>query len=281
LVGITKTIVHITTEIKNKDMEGYGNSYQNGTSARETEFQRLAQNIGTNIQKILQNVSSMQRMITQIGTPQDNSQLQNQLHQIQHYTGQLAKDSSKQLKELNNYPPEEALDPRQWKLQRERLQADFTKALDNFQRAQRSAAQKEKDAIKKYRVSQPPGEDNNLIDIEGGQGQSKTQLMLEEEQNLEQLQERERAVRQLEADIGDVNQIFKDLAAMVHDQGEMVDSIEANVETASIRVNEGTDQLRQAERYQNKARRKKIILAIIGAIVLAIIIGVIAHSVGN
>merc|ERR1719320_2226979 len=133
-------------------------------------------------------------MIAQIGTPQDNHQLQSQLHQEKHYTGQLAKDSSKQLKELNNYPPEEALDPRQWKLQRERLQADFTKALDNFQRAQRSAAQKEKDAIKKYRVSQPPGEDNNLIDIEGGQGQSKTQLMLEEEQNLEQLQERESAV---------------------------------------------------------------------------------------
>jgi len=265
-------------------MEGYSNSYQNGTSARETEFQRLAQNIGTNIQKILQNVSSMQRMITQIGTPQDNTQLQNQLHQIQHYTGQLAKDSSKQLKELNNYPPEEALDPRQWKLQRERLQSDFTRALDNFQRAQRSAAQKEKDAIKKYKnhggISQPPGGEDNLIDIEEGaeRGQSKTQMMMEEEQNLEQLQERERAVRQLEADIGDVNQIFKDLAAMVHDQGEMVDSIEANVETASIRVNEGSDQLRQAERYQNKARRKKIILAIIGAIILAIIIGVIVHS---
>merc|ERR1711909_139608 len=124
------------------------------------------------------------------------------------------------------------------------------------------------------------GEDNNLIDIEGGQGQSKTQLMLEE-QNLEQLHERERAVRQLEADIGDVNQIFKDLAAMVHDQGEMVDSIEANVESSSIRVNEGSDQLRQAERYQNKARRKKLCLAATGLIVLIILIGVIAHSVGN
>ena len=33
-------------------------------------------------------------------------------------------------------------------------------------------------------------------------------------------------------------------------QGEMVDSIEANVESASIRVNEGTDDLRMAERYQ-------------------------------
>jgi syntaxin 12/13 len=64
----------------------------------------------------------------------------------------------------------------------------------------------------------PPGEGgaSNLIDIEGGQ--ARTQLVLEEEQELEQMQQRERAVTQLEADIGDVNQIFKDLAAMVHDQ---------------------------------------------------------------
>lgn len=262
-------------------MEGYNNSYQNGTSARETEFQRLAQNVGTNIQKILQNVSSMQRMITQIGTPQDTQQLQNQLHQIQHYTGQLAKDTSKQLKELNGYPPEQALDPRQWKLQRERLQADFTKALDNFQRAQRAAAQKEKDVIKKYKnQGVPPGEEggSNLIDIEG---QSRTQMVMEEEQNLEYLHERERSIAQLEADIGDVNQIFKDLAAMVHDQGEIVDSIEANVESASIRVNEGSEELRMAERYQSKARRKKLCLALAGLIVFIVLIIIIASASNN
>ena len=33
-------------------------------------------------------------------------------HQIQHYTQQLAKDSSKQLQELNNYGSQEAADPR-------------------------------------------------------------------------------------------------------------------------------------------------------------------------
>jgi hypothetical protein len=33
---------------------GYQGTYQNG-SVREADFQRLAQNIGTNIQKILQN----------------------------------------------------------------------------------------------------------------------------------------------------------------------------------------------------------------------------------
>ena len=49
---------------------------------------------------------------------------------------------------------------------------------------------------------------------------------MEEEQNIEELQERERSIRQLESDIVDVNTIFKDLATMVHEQGEMVDSIE-------------------------------------------------------
>jgi hypothetical protein len=64
-------------------MEGYQGNYQNGNFREvDFQFQRLAQNIGTNIQKILQNVSSIQRMMVQIGTPQDNQQLQNQVNQF-------------------------------------------------------------------------------------------------------------------------------------------------------------------------------------------------------
>ena len=33
---------------------------------------------------------------------------------------------------------------------------------------------------------------------------------------------------------------------MVHEQGDIVDSIESNIEAASVQVHEGTDQLRQA-----------------------------------
>lgn len=257
-------------------MDGFQDSYQNGGHARETDFQRLAQSVGTNIQKILQNVSSMQRMIQQIGTPQDNQQLQNQLHQIQHYTGQLAKDTSLHLRELSNMSPN---DQRQWRLQRERLHNDFGKALNSFQAAQRSAAHKEKEVLKRAKNAAGfDGTQNNLIEIEEGQAaQQRSQVMLQEEEyNIEQLQERERSIRQLESDILDVNTIFKDLATLVHDQGEMVDSIEANVESTQVRVSEGTEQLRQAETYKNKARKKKFILAIIGIIILAIIIGIIA-----
>ena len=41
---------------------------------------------------------------------------------------------------------------------------------------------------------------------------------------------------------------------MVHEQGETIDSIEGNVEQASITVHDGTEQLRQAERYKVRDR---------------------------
>jgi len=273
-------------------------SYQNsgGSSVREADFQRLSQNIGSNIQKIIQNVASMQRMIAQIGTPQDNHQLQSQLHQIQHYTGQLAKDSAKHLKELNNAVKSGSgsatSEQRQRRLQYESLQDDFTKALYSFQTVQTQAAQKEKDVLKKARSNvKLPGPGSNLIDMDDDNagagnglvppGQSKTQMLLEEEQNIAELQEREKSIRQLESDIVDMNTIFKDLATMVHEQGEMVDSIEVHVDAAAVSVTEGTSQLRQAEQYKVAARKKKLFLAIIGIIILAIIIGIIAWQASN
>lgn len=73
---------------------------------------------------------------------------------------------------------------------------------------------------------------------------------MEEEIDLNELQEREVAIRKIETDIVEVNQIFKDLATMVHEQGDVIDSIEANVETASYQVTEGAQQIAKAREYQ-------------------------------
>lgn len=78
-------------------------------------------------------------------------------------------------------------------------------------------------------------------------------------------------LNQLEADISDVNMIFKDLARIVHDQGEIVDSIEANVEHASVYVNEGNTNLQQALHYQRKANQKRCILLIFLAALITIL----------
>ena len=105
--------------------------------------------MSTNIQKIVQNVSSMQRMLTHVDTQGDA--LRQQLRQLQHYTGQLAKDTATQLKQLQELQPP---GDQGAKMQRERLQDQFTKALDNFQNIQREAADKERQKLKAAQYDQ-------------------------------------------------------------------------------------------------------------------------------
>lgn len=72
-----------------------------------------------------------------------------------------------------------------------------------------------------------------------------------------------------------VNEIYKKLGALVYEQGLVVDSIESSVEQTSVFVTEGTDQLRKASQYQNKLRKKKLFIAVILVVVLAILITLI------
>lgn len=86
-------------------MEGnYGSysSYQNGMEKKD--FNKISQNVGSSIQKISQNVLSMKKMVNLLGTTQDNQELRQRLQQIQHYTNQLAKDTTASLKELSTIP---------------------------------------------------------------------------------------------------------------------------------------------------------------------------------
>lgn len=58
-------------------------------------------------------------------------------------------------------------------------------------------------------------------------------------QQMMQMREDEQLAREmeaLEADIIMVNELFTTLATYVHDQGEIVDSIEANTEAAYVQV---------------------------------------------
>lgn len=68
---------------------------------------------------------------------------------------------------------------------------------------------------------------------------------------------------------------------MVHEQGELVDSIEAHVENSLGFVSQGTQQLREASTYKNKIRRKKLYLALIASVILIVIIIIIVWQTRN
>ncbi|KAL5292837.1 STX7 family protein [Megaselia abdita] len=245
----------------------------------EAEFQRLAQTIATSIQKILQNVSTLQRMVNQFNTPQDSPDLKKQLHQIMTYTHQLVGDTNNLLRDLDKCKN------RHLKIQRDRLVDEFTSAITAFQSVQRKTVDIEKNAVRQARannvqLSKPPSSkpsffEDNFITRKSSPPQ---QMQMQEEIDLQSLEEQERAIRELEENIVGVNEIYKKLGALVHEQGFVVDSIESSVEQTSVYVSQGTENLRKASQYRNKVRKKKLILAGILTGVLLIIILILSIS---
>uniref|UniRef100_A0A8C8VQK9 Syntaxin-7 n=1 Tax=Pelusios castaneus TaxID=367368 RepID=A0A8C8VQK9_9SAUR len=252
-------------------------AYSTGTVGDPTQ---LTQRITSNILKITQCSAEIQRVLQQLGTPQDTPELRQQLQQKQQYTNQLAKETDKYIKEFGSLPA--TSEQRQRKIQKDRLVGEFSTALANFQRVQRQAAEKEKDFVARVRassrVSGGPSEDSYKEGaLVSWESQHQAQVQDEEvtEDDLRLIEERESSIRQLEADILDINEIFKDLGMMIHEQGDIIDSIEANVENAEVHVQQGNQQLSRAADYQRKSRKKLCIIILvlaIGAVVLGLII---------
>ncbi|KAF3856520.1 hypothetical protein F7725_017243 [Dissostichus mawsoni] len=96
------------------------------------------------------------------------------------------------------------------------------------------------------------------------------QLMLVE-QNTVMVEEREREIRQIVQSISDLNEIFRDLAGMVVEQGTVLDRIDFNVEQACVKTEEGVKQLQKAEQYQKK-NRKMLVILILFVIVMVLIV---------
>ncbi|XP_069396503.1 syntaxin-12-like [Delphinus delphis] len=252
------------------------------------DFSSIIQTCSGNIQRISQarEITSAQikNLMSQLGTKQDSSKLQENLQQLQHSTNQLAKETNELLKELGSLPlPSSTSEQRQQKLQKERLMNDFSVALNNFQAVQRRVSEKEKESIARARAGsrlsvEERQREEQLVSSdsheEWNQMQSQEDEVAITEQDLELIKDRETAIQQLEADILDVTQIFKDLAMMIHDQGDLIDSIEANVESSEVHVERATDQLQRAAYYQKKSR-KKICIPVLVLSVIIVILGLI------
>uniref|UniRef100_A0A1A9UJA1 t-SNARE coiled-coil homology domain-containing protein n=1 Tax=Glossina austeni TaxID=7395 RepID=A0A1A9UJA1_GLOAU len=274
---------------------GGGGTVGNTGTLSEIDFQRLAQTIATSIQKIVQNVSTMQRMVNQCNTPQDSPELKKQLHQIMTYTNQVVSDTSNQLDEV------EKCRERHLKIQRDRLVDEFTTAITAFQAVQRKTldikiSQVHQAKANQYNIPKPPGSSNNTTNNGGNnsffddnifgkksqqQQQQQQQMQVQEEIDLQALEEQEKVIRELENNIVGVNEIYKKLGAMVYEQGLTVDSIESSVEQTSVFVSQAADNLRKASSYKNKIRKKKLILFSILTVVAVLILIVMIMQLRN
>ena len=79
------------------------------------------------------------------------------------------------------------------------------------------------------------------------------QMLLNETDTIEQLaKEREAEIAKIVQSMQEINAMFKDLAELVADQGDMVERIDAQMDEASLRAKAGPEEVRQASKHQQK-----------------------------
>ncbi|CAB3407786.1 unnamed protein product [Caenorhabditis bovis] len=215
--------------------------------------------IQLNIQNLNQQVQQLDSLISRLSDSSNAGGKQRQLFNEKAQQAQeLAKDTNHLMKKL---------------VEMSNSNNDLIGVLNRLQASQRKAAQTEKAGMRQAReAAEMDAEASRAAENEFYAHQNANpQIQRQQQINLQEIKERQQSLQQLEQDIGDVNAIFAELAKIVHEQGDLVDSIEANVEHAQIYVEQGNQNVQQAVYYNQKARQKKLLLFCFLAILVVIL----------
>jgi syntaxin 7 len=157
-----------------------------------------------------------------------------------------------------------------------KLNREFKASLTEFQILQRQAIEKERAASSAARAALDSETPQSPGSPQLAQQQQQEQLRLASQGEVDFQEsliiERESEIRNIEQSVGELNELFRDVAHMVHEQGEQLDIIADHVDTTHEASQGAHKNLVQASRYQKSARSKACILLIILAVVLTIII---------
>jgi len=200
-----------------------------------------------------------------------DEETRSQVQSLAQSAGALSRETNGMMRQLVTLSNEQ----RQLKMQRERLLGELMNVLNRLQSTQRRAEGYEKESMRRVAAAGDPQQQETSLFGEAIGSQHMQQKQLDHQVSLNELRQRQEAINQLEQDIVDVNQIFSDLSRLVHEQGDMVDSIEANVEHTTISVQQGNANITQAVHYQAKARQKRICLFVfLVALVLILLLSI-------
>ncbi|VDI01843.1 syntaxin 7 [Mytilus galloprovincialis] len=166
----------------------------------ESDFDTLSKTIAHSIQNITHNVSQIQKLISRIGTKKDSQETRDKVHRLTHYTNQLAKETTANLKRFSRLkvPPSDESD---------RYAEKFSNAVKSFQASQRTAARKERASIARARAHsssfkvliQSPFEDVPKDKVPTIKRQKLSKM--EKNVDLETILERENAIKELEVSL--------------------------------------------------------------------------------
>ncbi|KAB2626063.1 syntaxin-22-like [Pyrus ussuriensis x Pyrus communis] len=246
------------------------------------------QAVASGIFQINTAVSTFQRLVNTLGTPKDTPDLREKLHKTRLLIGQLVKDTSEKLKQVSERDHHTEVNASK-KITDAKLAKDFQAVLREFQKAQRLAAERETTyAPFVPQAVLPSSYTASEIDVNSDKSPEQRALLVESRRqevvlldneiafNEAIIEEREQGIQEIQQQIGEVNEIFKDLAILVHEQGTMIDDIGSNIESAHAATGQAKSHLVKASKTQRSNSSLTCLLLVIFGIVLLIVIVVLA-----
>ncbi|CAN0842853.1 SYP22 [Linum grandiflorum] len=253
--------------------------------------QDATQAVASGIFQINTAVSTFQRLVNTLGTPKDTPELRDKLHKTRLHIGQLVKDTSARLKQASE-SDHHATVSQSKKIADAKLAKDFQAVLKEFQKAQRLSAERET-AYSPFVAKPNPPSSYTPDEVDGSSDKipEERALMMESRRRVLQevvlldneisfneaiIEEREQGIHEISQQIGEVNEIFKDLAVLVHEQGTMIDDIGSHIDNAHAATAQGKQHLVKAAKTQKSNSSLTCLLLVIFGIVLLIVIVVLA-----
>lgn len=210
------------------DLEGQPNgpySDQIQQSSSSPEFTQLSKSISTKLSKITSNVTLVHRYIGLLGTPRDTEKMRSSLMDTLTKTSKLTRDLLPSIRDLSRWDNPEDIGAN-GRFEQKKLLAEYQKAALDFQNAQRLALEKQKDYVKDVKaiIEEENREEEHSRHLYGQQTQQRLRLQdnSEIEFNEQLIEEREQEILGIEQSILELNEIFKDLATIVTEQGNLL-----------------------------------------------------------
>ncbi|KAL6748281.1 t-SNARE, partial [Haematococcus lacustris] len=89
------------------------------------------------------------------------------------------------------------------------------------------------------------------------------------------IEERDAGIREITRQIGEVNEMFQDLAVLINDQGVQIQTIDEQITAATERTKDGTQELVTAKRSQRSYQNKCLWLWLIAALLVSVVIVIV------
>ncbi|CAK4033071.1 t-SNARE [Lecanosticta acicola] len=241
--------------------------------ADDPEFQRYTVQLSDKLFSLTSNISKLSSQVATLGTRRETERVRERVQDLLQETGDGFKEVGEGLKKVQNWHD---MGPSQ-KYTAGKLGQEFRASLTEFQSLQRQALEKQRASASAARTAiDQEGVNSPGVGGQQQQFQQQEQLRLADQSDVDFQEnliiERESEIQNIEQSVSELNELFRDVATMVHDQGQQLDTIDANVMQTRDDTRNADSQLRTASRHQKSARGKACCLLIILAIVLALII---------